>query len=262
MKKRIITLTTDFGSGSKYVAQMKGVILAINPDVSIIDLSHEIPPQDIHRGSLALVDTTPWFPSDSIHVAVIDPGVGTSRELLYAQINGHHYICPDNGLLDRLAAKDSPDRIVALTNDKYWLPDRSSTFHGRDVIAPTAAHVSLGVGPTELGNAKNDLVRLDWPEVRIVPGKISGTIQSVDSFGNLITDITGAMLEDAPRDESVLIHCDEHQTHGIFETYADQPAMTLIALIGSSGQLEIAIVNDSAKIMLGVNVGTPVTVTW
>ncbi len=262
MTRSIITLTTDFGTGSPYVAQMKGVILSINPDAAMVDLTHEIPPQDVRQGALALENTALRFPPGSIHVAVVDPGVGTDRDIVYARIAERHFIAPDNGLIDRLARRTWPDRIVALSNPKYWLAGVSSTFHGRDIMAPAAAHLSLGLNANELGDAKSELVRLPWPEVQIVADKITGAIQSIDSFGNLITDITEEMLEGVPRDESVVVHCDEHETMGIFKAYADQPPMTLIALIGSSGHLELAIVDDSAKIMLGVAVGTPVEVTW
>jgi hypothetical protein len=262
MERTIISLTTDFGTGSPYVAEMKGVIYSINPAANIVDISHTIPAQDIRQGALVLDRSTRRYPSGTIHVAVVDPGVGTGREIVYARFGDQQYIAPDNGLLDRLAANFAPDRIVTLSNPQFWLPEVTSTFHGRDIMAPVAAHLSLQVEPNELGEEKSELVRLYWPEVQIVPNKITGAVQSIDSFDNLITDITEEMLEAAPRDDSVLIQCDDHQTYGIFTTYADQPSMTLIAVIGSSGHLELAIVDDSAKIMLGVAVGTPVTISW
>jgi S-adenosylmethionine hydrolase len=129
-------------------------------------------------------------------------------------------------------------------------------------MAPVAAHLSMGLDPARLGPPLDDMVRLTWPEVRILPGKIQGTVSAIDSFGNLITDITAEMLAGAPTDERVRIECDEHETLGIFKTYADQPAMTLLALIGSNGCLELAIVGESAAEMLGIRRGTPVTVAW
>ena len=262
MSSRIITLTTDFGSGSPYVAALKGVILSINPQALLVDLSHEVPPQDVRHGALVLADVVPRFPTASIHVAVVDPGVGTDRSIVYMAAGERHLIAPDNGLLHRLAQDAAPDKIIALRNQEFWLPDVSATFHGRDIMAPVAAHLSLGVDPDRFGPAQAELTKLDWPEVTIVPGKITGAVQSIDAFGNLITDITAAMLADAPRDDSVVIACDEHETLGIFDTYGQQPEMTLIALLSSSGNLELAIVNDNAQRMLGVGVGTPVTVTW
>jgi S-adenosylmethionine hydrolase len=262
LPSRVITLTTDFGSGSPYVAAMKGVVLSINPQATLIDITHDVPPQDIRQGAVAVADASIRFPANSIHVAVVDPGVGTQRKVVYACFGQHHFIAPDNGLLDRLAAQRDPDKIVALTNPKYWLPEVSATFHGRDIMAPVAAHLSLGTDPDDLGAPQEKLVRLDWPEVRIVPGEITGSVESIDSFGNLITDIDELALSDCPKDESVRVCCDEHETYGIFRAYGDQPEMTLIALIGSSGKLELAIVNESAKIMLGVAAGAPVTVSW
>ena len=167
-----------------------------------------------------------------------------------------------SGVLDRLAARQSPSKIIAVTDPQYWLPHVSATFHGRDIMAPVAARLSLGLRPDMLGPAQQQLVPLQWPEVRILADRIEGEIVAVDTFGNLITNITREMLAGVPVDDSVTISCDEHETVGIFTTYADQPEMTLIALVGSSGQLELAIVNDSAAVMLGVGEGTKVTVCW
>jgi hypothetical protein len=257
-----ITLTTDFGVGSPYVAAMKGAILSIHPRAVIVDLTHSIEPQNVRQGALVLAETTPCFAPDTIHVAVVDPGVGSDRKIVYAEINGRRYIAPDNGLLSSLARRNRPDRIIELAEPEFWLPNVSATFHGRDVMAPVAARLGLGLDPTRLGPTLREIVHLDWPEVCIVPGKIEGSVESIDSFGNLITDVTQAALADVPRDESTTIRCEEHETNGIFTTYADQPELTLIALIGSSGRLELAIVNENASLMLGVKVGDRVTVAW
>ena len=258
----IITLTTDFGLGSPYVAIMRGVILSINPAANVVDLSHGIPAQDIRQGAIALEDAAPWFPPGTIHVAVVDPGVGSERQIVYAEIGDQRYIAPDNGLLGRLALRTMPTRIIAVREAEHWLPHVSATFHGRDIMAPVAARLSLGLAPERLGPPIDRLVQLTWKEALVLPGKIQGSVLSVDSFGNLITDITEAMLASAPRDESVRIVCDEHETLGIFRAYSDQPACTLIALVGSSGRLELAIVDDSAAAMLGIGAGAPVTVSW
>ena len=228
----------------------------------LVDVTHAIPPQDVAQGAWVLADVAESFPPGSIHIAVVDPGVGSAREILYAEIAGRHYIAPDNGLLGRLAARTAPSRMVALTERRFWQPHVSATFHGRDIMAPVAARLSLGLDADELGPRRQNLVRLSEPEVRILPNKIEGTVRSIDAFGNLVTDVTGEMLAGAPTDERTQIHCDEHETQGIFRTYSDQPEMTLMALIGSSGFLELAIVGDSAAVMLGVRVGTPVTIRW
>ena len=259
---RIITLTTDFGASSPYVAAMKGVILSINPDVTLVDITHAIEPQDIRQGALVLADAARWFPPDTIHVAVVDPGVGTSRAIVYARIAGQDFIAPDNGLLSRLARSTLPSTIISVTERQFWLPEVSATFHGRDIMAPVAARLSLGLEPSRLGTARRELHQLEWTEARVSGNKIQGSVQSIDSFGNLVTDISADALAGVPRGEEVAIVCDEHETRGIFKTYAEQPEMTLIALVGSSGKLELAIVGDSAAIMLDVRAGAPVTVTW
>jgi S-adenosylmethionine hydrolase len=259
---RIITLTTDFGPSSPYVAAMKGVILSINPAAAIVDLTHVVPARNIRQGALALATTAPWFPAETIHVAVVDPGVGTARRIVYARMGQHHYIAPDNGLLSRLALTDPPSTIIQVSDPRYWLPTVSATFHGRDIMAPVAARLSLGLSPEQLGTVEREMAQLEWPEASVAAKRIEGTVQAIDSFGNLITNVAADKLADVPRGEETIIVCDEHETHGIFATYGDQPEMTLIALIGSSGYLELAIVGDSAAMMLGVVVGAPVTITW
>jgi S-adenosyl-L-methionine hydrolase (adenosine-forming) len=262
MNSLIVTLTTDFGPSSPYVAAMKGTMLSVNPDLRIVDLSHSIPPQQIEAGAFALADAALVFPTGTIHVAVVDPGVGTKRAIIYAEIAGHHFICPDNGLLTRLADRQPPTKIIEVTNKQYFRSTVSSTFHGRDIMGPVAAHLSLGLNPDELGAPISELSRLDFPDAYRMANRIEGQVISVDSFGNLITNITREMLAGAPTDESITVRCDEHETQGIFQTYGDQPPMTLVALIGSNDQLEIAIVEDSAQIMLGVGKGAPVEVRW
>ena len=262
MARSIITLTTDFGNGSPYVGAMKGVILSINPAAVIIDLTHSVSPQNIRQAALGLVTAAPHFPAETVHVIVVDPGVGTDRFLLCAKIGDAYYLAPDNGVLDALAREKKPDKIVALTNAAYWLPRVSETFHGRDIIAPVAAHLSLGTTVESLGDPLHTMVHLTWPKVKVMPERIEGIIGTIDSFGNLISNIDENQLGDVPRDESVSVICDEHETQGIHRTYGEQPSMTLIALIGSGGKLELAIVEDSAAMMLGVGVGTKITVSW
>jgi len=263
MTRPIITLTTDFGVGSPYVAAMKGVILSINPAANIVDLSHAIRPQDIRGGALAIDEAGRWFPPGTIHVAVVDPGVGSERRIVLLLARGHAHIGPDNGLLSRLALAPGGSTIIHLNRAEFWLPNVSATFHGRDIMAPVAARLSLGVAPETLGEPLDALIPFSWSEASVSVGKIEGVVQSIDSFGNLITNITADALEKTPRGpDDVRIECDEHETCGIFRAYSDQPEMTLIALVGSDGRLELAIVGDSAAMMLGVRVGAPVRITW
>jgi len=258
----IITLTTDFGLGSHYVAVMKGVILSINPAAVIVDITHGIPPQDIRQAALVLDDVCERFPVDTIHVAVVDPGVGTSRAIVYARIDQRHYIAPDNGLLSRLAARHRPSKLIKLQNRDFWLHPVSSTFHGRDIIAPVAARLSLGLDPAELGPPLEQLATLQWPQPRQTERRIEGMVVTVDSFGNLETNITAEMLAGRPTDERVCIVCGIYETFGIYHTYAEQPNGMLVALINSAGRLELALVGDNAARRLGVGPGTHVVVAW
>jgi S-adenosyl-L-methionine hydrolase (adenosine-forming) len=258
----VITLTTDFGAGSHYVAAMKGVILSICPTATIVDLSHDVPPQDVRRAALLLDDAADWFPAETIHVAVVDPGVGTDRAIVYARIGRQQFIAPDNGLLSRLAARTPPERLLRVSDPAYWLEHVSTTFHGRDIMAPVAARLALGLDPQRLGPPLDRLAALDWPKARAAPLRIDGAVIEIDSFGNLITNITADMLAGRPTDRRACVVCNIYETWGIHHAYAEQPGGTLVALIGSGGRLELALVGDNAARRLGVGVGSPVTLGW
>lgn len=258
----IITLTTDFGTGSPYVAAMKGVILSIHPAATIIDLTHDVRPQDIRHGAVILDDVAEQFPPGTIHVVVVDPGVGTQRAIVFARIGDRCYVAPDNGLLSLLARRTPPSQLIRVENRDYFKHPVSFTFHGRDIMAPVAAHLSLGLEPERLGPPMESLVELHWPEVRIRPDRIVGMVLEIDSFGNLITNITDEMLTDRPTDNRACVICNIYETWGIFHVYAEQPQGTLIALIGSSGRLELSVVGDNAAARLGIQIGEPVTVAW
>lgn len=258
----IITLITDFGSGSHYTAAMKGVILSLHPAATIIDIAHDVPAQDIRRAALLLDDVADWFPPETIHVVVVDPGVGTDRAIAYARMGQQHFLAPDNGLLSRLAARRRPTTLIRLADPAYWLESVSATFHGRDIIAPVAARLALGLDPERLGPPLERLTTLDWAEASLKPTRIDGAVIEIDAFGNLITNITSDMLAGHPTDRRACVVCSIYETWGIYHTYADQPGGTLVALIGSSGRLELAIVRDNAAERLGINVGTRVTLAW
>jgi len=258
----IITLTTDFGTGSPYVAAIKGVILSINPQVTLVDVTHEVRPQDVRHGALILDDVADRFPADAIHVAVVDPGVGTDRKILVAEIGGRHYVAPDNGLLSRLARRTPPSDVRELTEPRYWLDSVSATFHGRDVMAPVAAHLSLGLDPEKLGPPLAKLVMLDWPQPIVSSGRIEGEVLDVDSFGNLITNIDAELLAPLPAGRPVRVRLGEHEVEGISSTYGDGPEGALIALVGSTGRLELALVAGSAAATLGARIGDRVIVRW
>lgn len=254
-----ITLTTDFGTGSPYVAAMKGVILSINPAATIVDITHDVPPQDVRYAAIVLEDVAERFPEGTIHVAVVDPGVGTDRGIVYARIGRQQFVAPDNGLLSRLAHRSAPESVLRLSRPEYWLQPVSATFHGRDVMAPVAARLSLGLAPKHLGLPQSGLVMLRWPTVRVDEGGIHGSILAADSFGNLVTDITAGMLAKYPR-EKLRVRCLQQTIEGLSTTYGNHSPSTLAALIGSSDRLEIAVVGGSAAKALGAKPGDDVLV--
>lgn len=258
----IITLTTDFGHDSPYVAAMKAVILSINPDARIVDITHSVPPQDVRHGAIVLDDVAELFPAGSIHAAVVDPGVGTDRAIVYARMAGQQFLAPDNGLLSLLAERCPPEMIVVLENREFWREPVSSTFHGRDIIAPVAGRLSLGLDPARLGRRLDELSKSHWPPARQSPQRLEGMVVAIDSFGNLITNVPGRMLAGRPTDERVTVVCGIYETSGIYRTYAEQAPGMFIALVGSTGRLELAIVGDDAATRLGIQVGTPVVVAW
>ncbi|HPM84635.1 MAG TPA: SAM-dependent chlorinase/fluorinase [Candidatus Anammoximicrobium sp.] len=260
MSRSILTLTTDFGSGSPYVAQIKGVILSIHPHAVLVDITHDIAPQDVRQGALVLEDVTPRFPESSIHVAVVDPGVGTDRRVLAAEIGRRYYIAPDNGLLGRLIGRDPDARVMALTKREYWLSAVSATFHGRDILAPVAAHLSLGTALEELGEAWDQPVQVSWPEAVVEKNRLQGEIIAIDTFGNLISNITQDLIAATRAPDAATVHCGGRTISGIVATYGQRPPGTPIALVGSSNRLEIAVVNGNAAVELRAQVGEAVSV--
>jgi S-adenosylmethionine hydrolase len=259
-----ITLTTDFGEGSPYVAEMKGVILSLAPEARLLDVTHSVPPQHIRQGALALAQTTVRFPTDSIHVAVVDPGVGTARRIVYAEIAGRHYVAPDNGLLGLLAQRHAASKVIELTNRSYWGASISSTFHGRDIMAPVAAHLSRGADPADLGPPLPALAPFDWPQPAWEAERGQGEVVAIDGFGNLITNLEQDKLAELlaawGSTGAMCVSCAGRTIVGLSRTYGDAAAGECIALVGSNDRLEIAVVRGNAHQLLGATLGAPVTV--
>jgi S-adenosylmethionine hydrolase len=256
----IITLTTDFGTGDSYVAQMKGVILSINPAVQIVDVTHAVGPQDVSRAAAIVDEIAEMFPRGSIHVAVVDPGVGTGRALLAAQAADQCFLAPDNGLLTVLFRRRPPTRVHRLTDDRFWRKPVSSTFHGRDILGPVAAHLSLGTDLADFGPPDNvaELVQLSRDEPRRIGGKLIGRVESIDTFGNLISNIRESDIPPGDRPLSVFIGgC---RIDGISRCYADWASGSVLALFGSSGRLEVAVPRGSAQKQLAVSEGAEVRI--
>lgn len=256
----IVTLLTDFGVRDPYVGQVKGAILAVCPEARIVDLTHEIPPGDLLAAAIAWSDSVNAFPVGTIHLAVVDPGVGSSRRALAVEAGPCRCVCPDNGLITLLWQRGTPNRGVELTNSRYWRPEMSPVFHGRDLFAPVAAAWANGCELTEFGPWLTvPPVLLDLPTPLVEPDRIQGTVLQRDHFGNLRTNIDPAPLLAAPADWSVQIQGTTIQ--GINRCFSDVPRGGWVALQGSHGQLEIALNQGNAAQVLQVEVGTPVLVT-
>ena len=269
-RQPVITLTTDFGLADPYVASIKGVILSLNPQTVIVDVSHAVRPQQIEQGAFLLQASLPYFPPDSIHIAVVDPGVGSQRRAIALRAASGTFIGPDNGILSaalpddvRNRAREADARVrlpqgssgVALTDSRYHRQPVSDTFHGRDIFAPAAAHLSLGVPLSDLGEPVDEVVALPPFRAQREPdGSHRGRIVHIDVFGNLITDVRGEDLA-SPR---LTVEVSDRQIAGLQRTYASGQGLT--ALVGSSGFLEIALTAGSAVAELGVDIGEPVVV--
>jgi len=271
MPSSIISLTTDFGASGWFTGAMKGVVLGINPGVTLIDITHSVPPQNIAHGAFVLGTTYRHFPPGSVHVAVVDPGVGTSRHPLLLVTPTGHFVAPDNGLLTYVlldhgvelrASADGPDFLAplvvqvpegcsayALTKQEYWRHPVSDTFHGRDIFAPVAAHLSLGMSPRELGEPVKQVVVLNVHPPVHDQETIEGRIIFVDPFGNLVSNISSSLL----RGEDLRVEIGDTLISGLSRTFAE--ADGLLALVGSHGYLEIAERNGNAARLLNLGVG-------
>ncbi|MEW5975347.1 MAG: SAM-dependent chlorinase/fluorinase [Acidobacteriota bacterium] len=255
----IITLTTDFGLDDVFVGVMKGVILGIAPEASLVDITHAIPSHDILAGSQVLRSSHPFFPTGTIHVVVVDPGVGGSRRPILAVTDKGYFVAPDNGVLSPLFGETPPPEVFHLSNDRYFLKPISTTFHGRDIFAPAAAWLSRGVLPQEFGPQISDPVRLDLPKLnQMGPGEWTGQILSIDKFGNLITNIErGAIQLNEMTSEPFVIELRGYRITRLVQSYSggtkDQP----FGIWGSSGYLEIAISESSAAKIMQVAKGEP-----
>ncbi|RLB41956.1 MAG: hypothetical protein DRH12_06825 [Deltaproteobacteria bacterium] len=261
----IITFLTDFGLTDPYVGVMKGVVLDINPGATIVDISHGVQPGDILGASFLLMESYSYFPRGTIHVVVVDPGVGTSRRPLIIVTDEYFFVGPDNGVFSRLIHDRAPKAIIHLANTAFFRHPVSNTFHGRDVFAPVAAHLSLGADPQDMGVPIKDPVKLSIP-APIKDGKrLQGQVIRVDRFGNLITNISATSLKpylDSGRD-NLMITAGPIKIRQISSTYGDVPVNQELAIIGSSGFLEISVNQgraDKKVDEVGKVIGMPVVV--
>lgn len=251
VRSRIITLTTDFGLRDPYVAAMKGSILGICPDATLVDVSHEVRPASIREAARMLDYIVKDFPQGTIHVAVVDPGVGGDRRGIAVAARGHFFVGPDNGVFWPQIAADPGSRIFHLNKEAYFKPRVSRTFHGRDIFAPVAAHLALGVDPAELGEGIRDPVAWTPKEPLVEEERIVGEVVREDRFGNLITNVDKGILEKFLRDSEPLILAGGLKVPGLRSCYADVPEGEPLALLGSGGFLEISVNCGKASEMLG-----------
>jgi len=260
---RVITLLSDFGQESFYPAAMKGVILELCPEARIVDITHAVPEHDIVAGGYALYATYRDFPPGTIHVCVVDPGVGGQRSIVAVEMLGYVFLAPDNGLLSFLLKSNTPDRIFAVANSEFWADNVSPTFHGRDVFAHVAAHLANGVSIEQVGPKAKSLVRLDISSARPSDSGVVGEVVSVDRFGNLVTNVRADMLPASEADRAeVAIRLSGRTISGIHRTYADVGLGDLVAYVGSAGLLEIGRNRGSARDVLGAGIGHSVKLTF
>ena len=259
----IITLLTDFGLQDPYVGIMKGVIWRIAPQVQIADLTHQISPQNVLEGALVLGNSTDFFPHGTVHLSVVDPGVGTPRRPLAAQIGSHYYVGPDNGLLTAVLEKaeqsGQPIEIVHLDQPKYWLRHVSHTFHGRDIFAPCAAYLANGTLLQSLGSPIHDPIRLALPRPERSPAGWRCQVVHIDHFGNLGTDLSA---EQVTGQEKVTVRILDQEISGLVHSYGERSGGELVAMIDSTGHLAIAVVNGDAAGQLDARVGEIVDVIF
>jgi S-adenosylmethionine hydrolase len=261
MRNPVITLLTDFGTRDHYVGSMKGTILKINPRANLIDITHHVSPHDVREGAFVLANAYSAFPRGTIHLSVVDPGVGGPRKPILIVTTSYFFVGPDNGIFTIALKKEKIIKAVVLTNPKYFLSHRSHTFHGRDIFAPVAAYLSLGVKPEVFGPVLNSWIEFDFEKPRIREGRLLGEIFHIDAFGNLVGSIDEEQLLDFTKDHSFEIKIGKRTIRGLKKGYWEGKRSEPLALIGSGGFLEISVREGNAKKRLKVKKGDRIVVS-
>ncbi len=249
----IITLLTDFGTKDPYVGIMKGVVLGLNPNAAIVDLTHQIAPGDITQAAHVMGESFSFFPPSTIHVAVVDPGVGTNRKPILVKSRNHFFVGPDNGLFWPIIKADSKVLMVHLTNEKFFLPHISPTFHGRDIFAPVAGHLSLGTDPLIMGERLENPISIPDTTPTRKGDTLFGRAVRIDHFGNIITNIRREDLVRFLGGRQMVIRVEKESIEGVMETYADGAKGKLLALFGSTDHLEFAVNSGRADRLLNLD---------
>jgi len=262
MGRGVITLITDFGTRDGYAGIIKGVILKINPQVRLVDITHEVSPQDIFEAGFILKNSYRYFPNMSIHLVVVDPGVGSRRRAILVETDNHFFIGPDNGVFTFIYEFERIKKIIELTNKRYFLPYISNTFHGRDIFAPAAAYLSKGTSLEDLGEICDDVVRFDIPRPETERGIIKGVVLHVDRFGNLISNIPEVLFRELVGKGRYEISIGGEVLEDIKGSYSEVKEGQALAVFGSSGYLEISVRGQNAREKLKLNKGNEVKVVY
>jgi hypothetical protein len=261
MKNPVITLLTDFGTKDHYVASIKGVILNINPECHLVDITHRVNPQDIEEGAFILANAYSYFPKGTVHLCVVDPGVGGSRKPILLVTQNYFFVGPDNGLFTLVAQREKVKQVLVLSKRKYFLSKISSTFHGRDLFAPVAAHLSLGARPTAFGYEISSLKGIGFQKPVVKEGRLLGEILHIDAFGNVISNIDEARLSRFVQGCPFVIRAGRKSIPGLKEGYWEGKKGEPIALLGSGGFLEISVREGSAQKILKVKKGDKIEIS-
>ncbi len=260
---RTLTLTTDFGTRDAYVAAMKGVILRLCPDAHMVDVTHEIAPQDVMEAAFVLRGAVPFFPPGAVHLAVVDPGVGTARRPVALRCGEQWFVGPDNGLFPLVLEDEAPDEAVVLDRPRFWRTEApSTTFHGRDIFAPAAAHLATGTPLAELGSPAGALEPLRWALPITDEQGLQGWVAHVDRFGNAVTNITRALIERHRQGRALKCFAGNAVLREVHPTYGAVASGEPLLLFGSSGFLEIAVNSGNAAELLGIRKGASVNVVF
>jgi S-adenosylmethionine hydrolase len=256
----LIALLTDFGLRDHYVGAMKGVMLGICPEASLVDISHDVPAHDVLAGALELAAAYRYFPAGTIFLAVVDPGVGSARRGIAAQAGEYRFVAPDNGLLTPIFEERAPERVVELSAREYARPTVSRTFEGRDRFAPAAAWLAMGIELSALGRPAGDVQTLDIPRPRVSAGAVAGCVVRVDRFGNLITNIDRRAF-DTLTGGALDVQAGPHRVSRVVSTYSDVASGEIAALFGGTDHLEIAANGANAADALGLGPGAVVHIS-
>lgn len=256
-----VSLVTDFGSSDNFVGVMKAVILKINPRAQIVDLCHMIKPQDIFTAAFLLNSAYMYFPRGTVHLVVVDPGVGSKRKGIIVKTKDYFFVAPDNGVLGLLLRKERPIKIVEIRNMHYFLKPVSSTFHGRDIFAPVAAHLSCGEGIDNFGKSLTSYNKLEFPKIKISADTLIGKIIYIDRFGNLVSNIEKKDFFNFVKKNKYKIFIGNKVIDRLSEGYSDSVPIKPLALFDSFGFLELAVDSHSAEKLLNVKRGTAIKIT-